>query len=64
MAVVIKIKRKTLEVLATEVLQDGEPAYSTNTGNVYVGDGVTLGGNIIHAHVGWEYDGDGDVQPM
>jgi hypothetical protein len=47
MATSIRLRRGTNAERLTVIFADSEPVYTTDTHKLFVGDGVTLGGNIV-----------------
>lgn len=53
----IQIRRGTATELSSVILEEGELAYATDTEIVYIGDGVTAGGNRMSGGVYEEVEG-------
>ena len=47
MSTTIKFKRGTISVVEAHLLEIGEPAFATDTQELYIGDGTTYGGVFI-----------------
>ena len=51
-----QIKRGTLSNLHNYVPAVGEPLYSTSTKQLFIGDGITAGGNLVSGGGAGNYD--------
>jgi hypothetical protein len=62
----IQVRRATEAQIANTMISRGEIYHATDTNNLYIGDGGTLGGFLIgedeDVNTSWEYDPLGDVQ--
>jgi hypothetical protein len=57
----IRIRRGTDAERLTIVLEEGEFGYATDTKKVYIGDGITFGGNEISSSINLEYRHDFNI---